>query len=417
MKFRFRNLLTEPYRLFFFVGTLYSILTVGIWFTWMHALDHSTLLFKTLEGAPFIHSHVMIYGVVSFYVFGFLLTAFPRFVNQPLPNPKIIMTLGGLLILGQLFFLLGTLSQPIFLLGAMVFEVGAFFSLFAFLSRLYLKQGFSLSKKQPLFLLAALLMGGMGTLSSYLYYNFRLSLGFYSLSIELGTYGYLLLLVIAVTYRVVPFFAGRVLPNYTPRQGPWTLEIVLLLILTRLAFHFSFSDSVKLNYAAWAVNMLLLVVLVREWGGWLSREMKKFPLLFILFLGLFWILIFLGFSAYEMLAHLTHPQLAVFPVFRTPALHAFYIGCLGTLLLGISTRVVRGHGGLPLTADKTMLVAMIFIQSSAVIRVMLPLLDSHWPVLVGKNYWAGIFWVAAFILWTWRYLPLLGAPPMDSPPN
>jgi uncharacterized protein involved in response to NO len=91
-------------------------------------------------------------------------------------------------------------------------------------------------------------------------------------------------------------------------------------------------------------------------------------------------------------------------------LHALYIGSFGTLLLGISTRVVRGHGGLPLVADKSMLAALVSIQLAALIRILLPVLEGTWPELAGKNYWAGLLWCLAFGLWCYRYFPVLGHP-------
>src|SRR5262249_45351040 len=68
---------------------------------------------------------------------------------------------------------------------------------------------------------------------SYLYYIFHVSVGFYQYSIELGTYAYLLLLIVSITYRIVPFFTGRIIPDYVPRRGRYTLEILLAFILLR----------------------------------------------------------------------------------------------------------------------------------------------------------------------------------------
>jgi uncharacterized protein involved in response to NO len=414
MKFQLKNFLIEPYRLFFALGSLYAVLAVGGWFAYLHALDHDTPLFSFTEGPAFVHAHMMIYGVIGCYVFGFILTAFPRFVDQPLPGPKVIVTLAAALLASQLFLILGSVADLKWMAVAGVFEAGSYFFLGAYLTRLYLRSRNFGDKKQPVFVLMAIFFGFIGVVMAYLYYAARLPLLFYSLSVELGTYAFLLFLVVAITYRIVPFFTGKVVPGFVPRRGPYTLEIALALIVLRLILGQVFAESLLGNYLSWSLNLLLLVVLAMEWRRWIPKNIGQTPILFVLYLGLFWILVFLGFSAYEILAHLADREAAVFPLLRTPALHALYIGCFGTLLLGISTRVVRGHGGLPIVADRWMLAAILAIQIAALIRVVLPILESRWPALAGRNYWAGIFWCFAFGIWCFRYLPILGRPKVDG---
>ncbi|MDX1386711.1 MAG: NnrS family protein, partial [bacterium] len=396
MPYRLRNLALEPYRLFFTAGSLYAIVAVGIWFTWLHALDHSIILFNWLEPPHFIHAHVMLYGVIGLYVFGFILTAFPRFVEQPLPNPKWVFSLWLAFLLSQVFLVIGTFTPGPWMVLAGIFEALSYLALWVTLARLYLRSGNFRQNKQPAFLLIALLFGAAGVILSYLYYGLHLDQRFYTLSVEVGTYGYLLLLIVAITYRVVPFFTGKIIADYVPRRGKFTLEIVLALIVLRIGLMVSLSPSLIQNYLSWALNLVLLGVLAREWWSWLPKKMAQAPMLKVLYLGLTWVLIFLGFSAYEIIVHLLRPDAPVFPVIYTPALHALYVGCFGTLLLGISTRVVRGHGGLPIVADKMLLAALLSIQLAAVLRVVIPLLGLRWPGLIGQNYWAGFFWCVAF---------------------
>ncbi|GEM_PF-3578268 len=387
MQFKFKNLLLEPYRLFFSVGPLYAILSVGIWFAYFFLLEHRVSFLAWKQAPLQIHSHLMIYGVIGFYVFGFILTAFPRFVNQPLPSASQILLLWTGLLLSQIFLILGTFYQEKWMGFAAVFEIASYMGLLGLLTRLYIKEGKFRQNSQPIFILTALFFGVLGSLFFYLTAAFHLSMEFYRLSTELGTYLYLLFLVVSITYRIVPFFTGSVIAGYIPRRGRFTLQIVLAVMLFHLLSLLLFENFKIYDPLSRILNLTLFLILAREWKNWLPSKIRQAPMLMVLYVGLAWILVFLGFNA------------ASFPLSPTSALHALFVGAFGTLLLGISTRVVRGHGGLPLVADPWMLVALLLLQMAAILRVFFP---------VATAYWGGLLWCIAFALWGIRYVPLLG---------
>ncbi|KAA0221010.1 hypothetical protein EDM76_13855, partial [bacterium] len=60
-----KNLFLEPYRLFFAGGSLYAVLAVALWFTWLHLLDHQISWFDFRVGPAQYHSHVMLFGVMG----------------------------------------------------------------------------------------------------------------------------------------------------------------------------------------------------------------------------------------------------------------------------------------------------------------------------------------------------------------
>lgn len=406
----FGNLLLEPYRLFFVGGSLYALLTVAFWLTWLHLLDHGISWLEFREGPNQAHGHVMLFGVMGFYVFGFILTAFPRFIDQePVSRRAVAAWFFGMLS-SQFCFVLGSFGSRTWMMLAGILQTATYLSLLFHLLRLYLGSKKWREDRQPRFLLLALGGGTLGVLFSYLYYAAGLSFTFYTLSVELGTYAYLFLLVVSITYRIVPFFAGKVIPEYEGRRGAHTLTIVALLILLRLLLVTLWEGSARQHYASWSINLALLATLLAEWWRWKPWQAKKTPILFVLFLGLSWMLIFLGFSGYELLYHLLNPQAGVYPVLRTPALHALFVGAFGTLVLAISTRVVRGHGGLPIVADRWTLIALLSMQVAALWRVFVPVLFGSSGSLWLRPYWSGLFWCLAFAIWSCRYLPALFRP-------
>lgn len=401
-----KNLLLEPYRLFFSAGSLYAILTVGFWFTYLHFLDHEWIRLSWGVAPMQWHAHVMLFGVLGAYILGFLLTAFPRFCGAPLPSSRTILILFAEWFGSQFFIMLGTFHHENWLVAALIFEILTYGSAFLILVTLYWKSGAIRSDRQPLFLLIALLFGGLGAWLAGGYFTFGWDYKFYLASIELGVYGFLLLMVVSVTYRVVPFFAGSVEEHYQGKRGKFTLHIVLALITLRLLLALGLPDSRKAFLFCRGIDLALMSTLGWEWLRWRPWQASKNPMIYLLFLGLSWILIFLGFSAWEAIPFLLTPSSVPPPLWQTPALHAFFIGGLGTLLIAIGTRVVRGHGGLPIKPDPYVLVALVLIQLAALWRVVVPFFEVKAASFWIRSYWSGLFWCLAFLIWTIRYLPI-----------
>jgi uncharacterized protein involved in response to NO len=93
-------------------------------------------------------------------------------------------------------------------------------------------------------------------------------------------------------------------------------------------------------------------------------------------------------------------------------LHALTVGCFATLLIGLGTRVTLGHSGLPMQADKPILLMFAGIQLAALLRVMadmLPMQSSYWLYIA-----AAATWLVSFSPWVLRYLPVYLRPRADG---
>jgi uncharacterized protein involved in response to NO len=125
-------------------------------------------------------------------------------------------------------------------------------------------------------------------------------------------------------------------------------------------------------------------------------------LLWILYAGYGWII--LGFiltalSAYTWLL----PSLA---------LHAFTIGGIGVLTLGMMARVSLGHTGRVLKASNAMAIAFVLINLAALLRVLLPIALPNWYNIF--IYGSTLSWLAAFSLFMFVYAPILTSPRIDG---
>lgn len=78
------------------------------------------------------------------------------------------------------------------------------------------------------------------------------------------------------------------------------------------------------------------------------------------------------------------------------ALHAITTGALGSLAIGMMTRVPLGHTERALAADKAMLVAFVLVNVGALLRISAPTL---FPM-------AGLLCGTAFAIYFVRFLPI-----------
>lgn len=77
-----QTLTAAPHRPMFLAGALQGILAVGWWLA--DLLGRYGGLYPPLQWAipaPWAHAFLMLYGFFPFFVFGFLMTAAPRWVN------------------------------------------------------------------------------------------------------------------------------------------------------------------------------------------------------------------------------------------------------------------------------------------------------------------------------------------------
>ncbi|MBI2992541.1 MAG: NnrS family protein, partial [Deltaproteobacteria bacterium] len=129
------------------------------------------------------------------------------------------------------------------------------------------------------------------------------------------------------------------------------------------------------------------------------------PLLWVLHMGYGWIVV--GFFLKALAAAgLVSSQWTT---------HAFTVGGIGVLTLGMMARVSLGHTGRPLEASKSMAIGFALINLAAVTRGVAPLFfPSLLPALVALS---GGLWMLSFALFLEVYTPILIKPRVDGRPG
>lgn len=208
----------------------------------------------------------------------------------------------------------------------------------------------------------------------------------------------IILLILVIAGRVFPFFTERGLPGVKIHAQP--LHEYAAIGSAVLVF-FLLLAGVGGTLLALAASLALLCNFVRLWN-WYVQRIWYVPLLWVLYAGYGWIILGFGLTALSAYG-------AVAP---SLALHAFTIGGIGVLTLGMMARVSLGHTGRALRASNTIALGFILLNLAALIRVLLPIALPAW--YGAFVYWSLLFWLAAFALFMYVYSPILTAPRVDG---
>ncbi|MEO8366454.1 MAG: NnrS family protein [Pseudoxanthomonas sp.] len=394
-------LATAPHRLMFFVGTSNLLLAMLWWATWLAAARWP--LFAMPQPTPYagwLHAFVMQYQVFPSFIFGFLLTTFPRWTGQPDFDRWRYLPVGIGIFGGQLATLLGALGWEAGIVVGLLMTIGGWSAGLATLAPLLWREKGTTWHARSCF--AALVLGYVGLIGFLVFVLGGSPLWVFA-SIKLGTFGLLLPIYMTVAHRMFPFFAGGVVPGYTPWRPLWLLAVFWPLCLAHLLLELTHA------YAwAWLVDVPLLALTGTMLWRWWPRGPKP-GLLLVLFLGLAWLpLAFWLYSTQSIAYALT----GVYWLGRGPA-HALFVGFFGSIMIAMVTRVTQGHSGRPLVMPKVAWFAFVTIQCVALMRVGAELATDAgaWQAL------AACGWLVAFAPWLLRIGRIYLSPRADGKPG
>lgn len=373
------------FRPFFLAAGIAAPVLIGLWLLIYHGLLEASAYY----GPVAWHGHEMLFGYTMAVVAGFLLTAVRNWTGIQTLRYEALAGLALVWLLGRLLPLLGDWVP-----GEVIALVD-----FAFLPLLALGLAFPLFKSRqphniPFVFVMLLLATANGLFHAELLGWTQNTL---MAGVRLGV-GLIVLLLVLMGGRVIPFFIERGLPGMSNRKWPWverlTLVSVGLFVLADLFLPGHLLTVVLALFAA-AVHGLRV-------AGWYHRRVWSVSLLWVLFIGYAWIPFGLLLHALAGLGWL-NPMLA---------LHAFTVGGIGILTLGMMSRVAIGHTGRQMQAHPLMGWAFALLVLSAVARVLFPI---FWSRLYSDGITlAGLFWLTAFLPFVAIYFPILTRPRVDG---
>ncbi len=394
-----------PHRVMFFGGAVQA-LTVMLW--WLlelatrYGIVGHPIAWMIAPGAA--HAYLMIYGVLPFFMFGFLMTVFPRWMGgQEIPARHYVPAF-LLLVWGNFGFYAGLLAGKI-MLGVTLSATLAGWATVLYALLQVLRDTRQPDKQHPKVILVALSLGWC-SLAAYL---IGLSFDdpvFLRIATQGGLWLFLLPVFASVVHRMLPFFTRSALPDRVVNRPDWPWWTILAGSVAHGLMQFA-----SLPGLTWLADLPMALAALYLSYLWGLRRSLHIPLLGVLHIGFAWLgIATLMFSIQSLASFLdgTH-------IWGLAPLHALTLGCFATLVIGMGTRVTLGHSGRPMNVDTPVVLMFAGIQMAAIVRVLADVLAT------GFSYWlyvaAAIVWLAVFFPWARRHLPFYWRPRADGQPG
>jgi len=375
------TMFSAAFRPFFLAAGLWAALAVPFWL-----LSYAGVVALPAGIAPYLwHQHEMVFGFAFAAVAGFLLTAIPNWTGRLPLRGAPLAALVLLWFAGRVALLFSARVGP---LATALVDLAFPAALIALVAR-ELVAG---RNWRNLPMIAALGLLFTGNLLVHLQ---QLGLAYTALVGNRLGLATLLMLIALVGGRIVPSFTR----NWLAKRGAGALPApagrvdaaALAITFVALASWIAFPDSALMYGLSLAAGVALGVRLSR----WCGLATFDEPLVFVLHAGYAWLAFGLALTGLNGLAPF---------VPRSVALHALTIGAIGTMTLAVMTRATLGHGGRPLTADRSTLAVYLLVTLAALLRLAAPLAGSGYLTVTLA---AGFAWSAAFLLFVAAYRRLL----------
>ncbi|SEJ04333.1 NnrS family protein [Frateuria terrea] len=395
-------LAAAPHRPLFLAGAL-AVLTSMAWW----ALELASLRFGW-HGWPqppvppgWAHAMLTQYGMLPMFMFGFLLTTFPRWLNRPPIRPSRYLAVAGAVFAGYLLSHVGLLGLP------WVLRLGFLLMLAGYLVGIATLAGVLRAAEQrsqhAWSCLAGLCLGAIG-LAAFVAFLFGAPAPWARLAIKLGTFGLLVPVYFSVAHRMVAFFSGNAVRDYVVRRPPWSLPLLWPLLLAHLAL-----DLAHVPAWLWLADAPLAALFGWHALAWQPWKAVRPGLLAVLHLAFAWLPIaFVLYAVQSLYLFAGHG-----PVLGLAPLHVLTIGYFGSMLVAMVTRVTQGHSGRPLQMGAVPWACFALLQGVVLLRAWAELArDSYLWLVV-----AACGWLVAFLPWVLRSARIYLTPRLDGRPG
>jgi uncharacterized protein involved in response to NO len=204
------------------------------------------------------------------------------------------------------------------------------------------------------------------------------------------------ILISVIGGRIIPAFTGNWLRH---RHGPqqelppafnrFDLIVIIAMVVVAIGWTF-YPAAAATGIAALVTGLLQLVRLVR-WKGHLTWVE---PLVLMLHVGYGWLGIGLLLMGVSILT-------GIYPT--SAGIHGLTIGAMAGLIIAVSSRAAFGHTDRPLVSGGLLSAAFVLINLAAIARIVA-------AFETGLLFVSGLLWLASFLLYAIRFVPILLGP-------
>lgn len=363
------HLFDDGFRPFFLGAAVTAALGVAVWMAFLDGASGSPAGWSPVVW----HAHEMIFGFAAALIAGFLLTAVGNWTGRRVAGPAMLAALLTLWVAARV----SVHWSPDFLPPG-PWLAAAFFPALTVLVAIPIVATRN-ARNYPV-IAVLLILSSAGILVHILD----------PLAVLRVATDILLLLMLFIGTRIVPFFTGRRLGDADIRPRPPLAGATLAVAVAAVAAGWV-STHAPATSALQAAAGLLVMFQLSRWKPW--RTLRE-PMLWILHLGYMW----LGLAL----------LLRAAPLPSATALHALTVGALGCLAIGMMTRVALGHSGRDIRADAWMTAAFATVALAVIPRLLYPALGfNEGRVMLLLS---GALWSLGFLIYFLRFLPVMVAP-------
>lgn len=366
--------LRRGFRPFYLLAAIWLVIAMPVWLMmYGHGAD-------TASHLQFVdwHVHEMMFGFAGAVIVGFLFTAVQNWTGQKTPESWSLAALALIWCVARVL-LLSSWSRI-----GIVFDVGFYVIAAIGIARPIWR---TRQSRNYLFVFVLMLLG----LLDFAHHALALTwLKVDSTQIYWMSLDAILLIVSVVTGRVIPMFTNNALGVAVAKRNEGLERLIVpagvLLLLV---------DAVQNAIVLTVVVILLAAMHMLRWLGWFPHKTLKHPMLWILHASYAWLIVGL----------LLRASAIFYPLSNLLAMHAFTVGVIAGLCMGMMCRTARGHTGRPIQASRTEVGAFALVGLAAVVRVLMPLLlPSFYGIWVLVS---GLTLTTAYLLYIIVFAPWL----------
>jgi uncharacterized protein involved in response to NO len=375
------------FRPLFLIATLFSAVLMALWvyFYGVHLPLKSFDYYSSITW----HAHEMIFGYGMAVVAGFLLTAIGNWTR--------IQTVSGTgLMLLVIAWLFGRIAPFVLNQAWLIAVVDMLFLplLTVFVAIPLVKAG----NKRNYFMVGMIVL--MSVLNLLVHFD---KLGVVQ---NIATMAYKTAFYIIIALIIV--MAGRVFPMFSQNGVPVRYQVVKYPLVEQLVMPSYFVFMVSFLFIGSPLLTTLTAIVAATINsirlkGWYNRQIWQVPLVWVLHVGYLFLIVGLVMTAISQYR----------PSLYFLALHAFSIGTLGIVTIGMMARVSVGHTGRDLRfPPKLIKPAFLLLVLATLVRVFVPLIvPSAYQLTIIIS---GSLWVVAFGLFVLSYTKIFLSPRVDG---
>jgi len=348
--------------------------------------------------APWIHALLMTCGFFPFFIFGFIMTAGPRWQAAASVTEKSYLGAFALMGAGWLGFY-AALWLPLLLLPALGLVLAGWC---AGLPALWRVARTPNNGQTHILAVVGGLTFGAVLLAAFIGFAAGGPAWLAQGVVKGGVWFFLLPVFTALCHRMLPFFSSAVLPNYRVVRPLWILHALLACYVAH-----GMLALADLPQWTWLVDLPAALMAVGLSVAWQLPRSLAVRLLAVLHVAFAWLGIGLGlYAAHSLLLFFEVGSLGLAP------LHALTLGFFASAVIGMVTRVSLGHSGRALNADTATWLIFWGMQGVAVVRLV-----AEFAQLSGAanlSFLAALGWLAVFGVWYAKFAPLYVRPRPDG---